>query len=63
MSVAYWRAEMPRRAARWATEAADAEQARVDAELAARRVRAEQWPVERIRALMTETRERKEKGS
>jgi uncharacterized protein involved in exopolysaccharide biosynthesis len=56
MSIAYWLGEIPRRAARWAAEDAAAVRAREAAIIADRDRRAVEWPVERIRALMTEAR-------
>jgi hypothetical protein len=48
-----WKIEIPRRARRWAAEDAAVEGARVVAFFADRDRRKAEWPVERIRALMT----------
>jgi hypothetical protein len=53
MTCAEWRVAMPRSARRWAAEDAATERARVAAIAADRDRREAEWPVERIRALMT----------
>ena len=53
MTCAEWKVAMPRSARRWAAEDAATERARVAAIIADRDRREAEWPVERIRALMT----------
>lgn len=57
VSCAQWRERMARRAVRWAAEDAAAQAERERVLLARAAERAAQWPIERIRAVMTASTE------